>query len=243
MIQANELRKEYDGLLAVNDISFEVKPGEMFGFLGPNGAGKTSTIKMLTGQLTPTSGTGKVAGYDIVNERDELNPSIGVVFEVQNLYNRLTARDNLRFFGKLYGVGLDRVNELLRTMNLLDRANDPVGKLSKGMRQRLLIARALLNNPKVLFLDEPTIGLDPFSAREIREMIIELNKNGTTIFLTTHYMEEADKLCDRIVIIDRGKIVAQDTPKNLKRKYGKDASLEDVFIELTKRGKNESEDY
>ena len=235
MIQAKELRKEYGRLAAVRDISFKVKSGEIFGLLGPNGAGKTTTIKMLTGQLTPTTGTGMVADHDIVNKRDKLKSSIGVVFEVQNLYDRLTARENLRFFGKLYGVELSMVDELLEKMDLSDRANDLVRKFSKGMRQRLLIARALLNKPRVLFLDEPTIGLDPFSARQIRAMITELNENGTTILLTTHYMEEADQLCNRVAIIADGEIIAQDTPGNLKTKCGKDASLEDVFIKLTEK--------
>ena len=237
-IEVKDLHRYYNGVKAVQGISFDVNDGEIFGFLGPNGAGKSTTIKVLTGQLRPTSGSAEVVGCDVVEERQELKPQIGVVFEYQNLYERLTAMDNLRFSARLYGVGKGRINEVLAQVGLQDRAKERIKRYSNGMKQRLLIARALLHQPRVLFLDEPTRGLDPGVAREIRSIIAELAKGGVTVFLTTHYMEEADRLSDRVAIINQGKIVAIDTPENLKATHGKDdrATLEDVFIKLT--GKN-----
>jgi ABC-2 type transport system ATP-binding protein len=233
-IEAQNLTRDYDNLRAVDQINFTVDPGEIFGFLGPNGAGKTTTIKMLTGQLRPTAGIAKVAGWDIVDERDQLQPSIGVVFEHQNIYERLSARDNLLFTARLYGVDKTRVDEVLKLVALTDRAEEKASKYSNGMKQRLLIARALLPNPEVIFLDEPTKGLDPGVARAIRNIITDLAQEGVTIFLTTHYMEEADQLSDRIAILEQGKIVALDTPKQLKSKHGgPNTTLEDVFITLT----------
>jgi len=233
-IEAHNLTRDYQDLRAVDGISFAVESGEIFGFLGPNGAGKTTTIKMLSGQLQPTSGTGKVAGWDIVDQREQMQPCIGVVFEHQNIYERLSARDNLLFTARLYGVDKARVDEVLEIVALNDRAKEKVSKYSNGMKQRLLIARALLPNPEVIFLDEPTRGLDPGVARAIRNIILELAQNGVTVFLTTHYMEEADQLSDRIVILEQGKIVAMDTPNQIKAQYGgPDTTLEDVFITLT----------
>jgi ABC-2 type transport system ATP-binding protein len=235
-IRVQDLTRTYKELRAVDDISFAVEPGEIFGFLGPNGAGKTTTIKMLTGQLRPTSGRAWVVGCDVVEDRPELMPNIGVVFEYQNIYERLSARDNLVFSARLYGVNRERVKQMLEQVGLADRARERVKKYSNGMKQRLLIARALLHRPKVLFLDEPTRGLDPRVARDIRAIIADLAKDGVTIFLTTHYMEEADKLSDRVAIIDQGRIVALDTPENLKANSRRvDATLEDVFLELTGR--------
>lgn len=233
-IQVQELTRYYGERCAVNHISFQVKTGEIFGFLGPNGAGKTTTIKMLTGQLRPTSGTAKVAGYDIVKEREALKPQIGVVFEYQNLYERLSARDNLNFMAGLYDIPKNHVTDVLKMVGLFDRANERLKKYSNGMKQRLLIARALLHDPKVLFLDEPTRGLDPGVARDVRNLVQALTANGLTVFLTTHYMEEADALCDRVAIMDRGQIVSLDTPKNLKETHGGgEITLEDVFLKLT----------
>ncbi|MCP4537610.1 MAG: ABC transporter ATP-binding protein, partial [Chloroflexi bacterium] len=193
-IKVSDLTRDYDGLRAVDHVSFEVESGEVFGFLGPNGAGKTTTIKMLTGQLRPTSGTARVAGCDVVGERQQLQPQIGVVFEHQNIYERLSARDNLRFAARLYGVPKARVEEMLARVGLTERAGDKSKNYSSGMKQRLLIARALLHEPRVLFLDEPTRGLDPHIARGIRAFVAELAQQGVTVFLTTHYMEEADQL-------------------------------------------------
>ena len=234
-IETKELTRDYNGLRAVDRISFSVNPGEIFGFLGPNGAGKTTTIRMLTGQLLPTSGTAKVAGYDIVTERQQLKPRIGVVFDSQNLYERMSARENLMFYARLYRIKKPRVEEVLTQVGLIERAGDKVLKYSNGMKQRLLIARALLHRPEVLFLDEPTRGLDPHIARDIRGIVAGLAKGGMTVFLTTHYMEEADQLSQRVAFLDRGRIVALDAPARLKAEYGKDekASLEDIFIQLT----------
>jgi ABC-2 type transport system ATP-binding protein len=236
-IEVHDLSRDYNGLRAVDKINFSVHPGEIFGFLGPNGAGKTTTIKILTGQLRPTSGWACVAGCNVVTERENLKPQIGVVFEHQNIYERLSARDNLVFVARLYGINTGYVDESLAQVGLSDRAKEKTKNFSNGMKQRLLIARALLHRPKMLFLDEPTRGLDPNVARDIRVFISELAEQGVTVFLTTHYMEEADRLCDRIAIIDRGQIVAIDTPERLKADYGMDqaVTLEDVFIELTGR--------
>ncbi|UCD98906.1 MAG: ABC transporter ATP-binding protein [Chloroflexota bacterium] len=234
-IEVNNLTRNFNGLKAVAGISFSVEPGEIFGFLGPNGAGKTTTIKILTGQLRPTSGWAKVAGCDVVDEREQLKPQIGVVFEHQNIYERLSARDNLDFIARLYGIDRRAVDEALARVGLSGRSKEKTQNFSNGMKQRLLIARALLHRPKVLFLDEPTRGLDPNVARDIRRFISSLSEEGVTVFLTTHYMEEADRLCNRVAIIDQGKIVALDTPDRLKADFGmgQAPTLEDVFVGLT----------
>jgi ABC-2 type transport system ATP-binding protein len=236
-IETHQLTRFFNGVCAVNAIDLSVDQGEVFGFLGPNGAGKTTTIRMLTGQLRPTSGWGKVMGWDVVEQRDQLKPQIGVVFDCQNLYQRMSGRDNLLFYARLYGVKKGRVDEVLEQVGLTERARDRTQTYSNGMKQRLLIARGLLHEPMILFLDEPTRGLDPNVAREIRTIISELGQRGITVFLTTHYMEEADRLSDRVAIIDRGRIVALDTPENLKSAQGgpDNVSLEDVFVNLTGR--------
>jgi ABC-2 type transport system ATP-binding protein len=236
-IEVHELTRDYNGLRAIDRITFSVEPGEIFGFLGPNGAGKTTTIKILTGQLRPTSGRACVAGYDVVSERDRLKPQIGVVFEHQNIYERLSARDNLVFAARLYGINKGVVDNALAQVGLSDRSREKTKNFSNGMKQRLLIARALLHRPKVLFLDEPTRGLDPNVARDIRGFIAAMAQQGVTVFLTTHYMEEADRLCDRVAIIDQGQIVALDSPERLKAEFQVDQpiTLEDVFVELTGR--------
>jgi ABC-2 type transport system ATP-binding protein len=237
-IEVQNLTRYYNGLCAVDHISFNVGQGEVFGFLGPNGAGKTTTIKMLTGQLRPSEGCAKVAGWDVVAERDQLKPKIGVVFEYQNLYERLSGRDNLSFYARIYGLPSMRVEEVLKLTGLSDRAHDKVKQFSNGMKQRLLIARGLLHNPQILFLDEPTRGLDPGVARDIRDIIIRLSGNGVTVFLTTHYMEEADRLSHRVAIIHEGRIAVIGTPAELKAAYcAQDhATLEDVFLKLTGQG-------
>jgi ABC-2 type transport system ATP-binding protein len=236
-IEVQDLTRNYNGLRAVDGITFAIEPGEIFGFLGPNGAGKTTAIKMLTGQLRPTSGMAQVMGCDVVEDRQQLKPQIGVVFDSQNLYERLSARDNLRFYARLYRVKKARVEEVLAQVGMTDRANEKMETYSNGMKQRILIARALLHEPEVLFLDEPTRGLDPNVARDIRSIVTQLANQGMTVFLTTHYMEEADQLSDRIAILDQGRIVALDTPEHLKAEYGEDESstLEDVFVQLTGR--------
>jgi ABC-2 type transport system ATP-binding protein len=233
-IEAQNISRQFGAVHAVENVSFSVPEAEIFGFLGPNGAGKTTTIRMLTGQLRPTAGTARVAGCDVVNERTALKQQIGVVFEYQNLYERMSAADNLAFIADLYGAPRRRVSEVLAQVGLAERAREPIKRYSNGMKQRLLIARALLPNPKVLFLDEPTRGLDPGMAREIRAIIAGLAAGGTTIFLTTHYMEEADRLCARVAILDRGRIAALDAPRRLKESHGGgQVTLEDVFLKLT----------
>ncbi len=219
-IEVENLTRTFDGVRAVDDISFVVEEGEVFGLLGPNGAGKTTTIRLLTGLLNPTAGWARVAGYDVLGERERLKSQIGVVFEQQNLYERLSGRENLMFSAGLYGVDAREVDEMLVQVGLLERAGDSVNRYSNGMKQRLLIARALLHNPSVLFLDEPTKGLDPALAHQIRALVARLAENGITVFLTTHYMEEADQLCQRVAIMNQGRIVALDTPQSLKLAHG-----------------------
>jgi ABC-2 type transport system ATP-binding protein len=219
-IEVEKLSRTFNGLKAVDNISFSVEAGEIFGFLGHNGAGKTTTIRMLSGQLLPTSGRANVAGCDVITEQRRLKPLIGVVSEHQNLYERMSGRENLEFAVRLYGQDVRRVNETLEQVDLLTRAKDNVRTYSNGMKQRLLIARALLHRPQIIFLDEPTRGLDPVVGREIRRLILDLSQQGVTIFLTTHYMEEADQLCGRIAFLSEGRMVALDTPKNLKVAHG-----------------------
>jgi ABC-2 type transport system ATP-binding protein len=221
MIEVAELHKAYGSVRAVDGITFSVAEGEVFGFLGHNGAGKTTTVRILTGRTRPTAGAARIAGHDVVAEREAIKPLINLVFEDQNLYERMSGRENLRFFADLYGVSAGRVGEVLALVGLDDEAaGRKVKGYSTGMKQRLLIARALINRPRVLFLDEPTRGLDPASARDLRTLIATLGREGTTVFLTTHYMEEADELCDRVAFLSQGKIVALDTPRELKLRYG-----------------------
>jgi ABC-2 type transport system ATP-binding protein len=220
-IEATNLSRSFNGRKAVQDLTFSVGEGEVFGLLGPNGAGKTTSIRMLTGQLRPSSGAARVAGCDVVRDRQALKVQIGVVFEYQNLYERMSGRDNLQFAARLFGCGRGSVEEMLEKVGLTDRARDPIRDYSNGMKQRLLIARALLHRPKLLFLDEPTKGLDPTASRQIRNLVRELAGRGVTILLTTHYMEEADQLCRRLAFLDEGRIVALDTPQNLKVAHGR----------------------
>ena len=220
MIEAIDLRRTFGAKEAVQGISFTVRKGEIFGLLGPNGAGKTTTIRMLTGQIDPSGGSARVAGCDVVKERSKLKERIGVVFEEQNLYERLSARLNLEFSCWLYGVDVNRVDEVLDLVRLRDRAKDPVREYSNGMKQRLMVARALLHRPQVLFLDEPARGLDPIAAREVHHTIEQLRLAGTTVLLTTHLMEEADQLCQQVAFIVNGRLVANDTPRTLKLAHG-----------------------
>jgi ABC-2 type transport system ATP-binding protein len=225
MIEVEHLVKQYGDVHAVNDISFTVAEGEIFGLLGHNGAGKTTTIRMLTGRTLPTSGSARIAGYDVVSQLDLIKPLINLVFEEPNLYERLSGRENLRFFAELYDVDAKRVDELLRMVDLTEAADRKLKTYSSGMKQRLLVARALVNDPRVLFLDEPTRGLDPASARELRDLVAGLSDKGTTVFITTHYMEEADELCDRVAFLSHGEIVALDAPRELKLRYGQRTAL------------------
>lgn len=202
----------YGDNLAVDDISFEVAPGEVIGFLDPNGAGKSTTVKMLTGQLNPDKGTATLLGKDIVKERKQVQSQIGISFEHSNLYEQMTAVENLELFAKLYKVPNFDALDLLEKIGLAGREHERVEGYSKGMKQRPMLARAMVSSPKILFLDEPTDGLDPVSTKTIHALIEEATKKGTTIFLTTHNMHGADKLSNRIAFINKGKIVALDSP-------------------------------
>ncbi|RLF52010.1 MAG: ABC transporter ATP-binding protein [Thermoplasmata archaeon] len=221
------LTKKFGDLTAVNNLSFNVKKGEIFGFLGPNGAGKTTTIKMLTTLLNPTSGTATIAGFDIIKQRDEVRKNIGVVFQEPALDVELTGKENLEYHARMYGLSRDkrkkRINDVLELVNLWDKRDVLVKNYSGGMKRRLEIARGLMHYPVVLFLDEPTLGLDAQTRRAIWAYIKKMNKEeGTTIFLTTHYMEEAEYLCNRVGIIDYGKLLVIDDISNLKNSVGKD---------------------
>jgi ABC-2 type transport system ATP-binding protein len=226
VIEVNDLRKSYGDVEAVRGVAFEVAPGEVFGFLGPNGAGKTTTINMLCTLAKPTGGEARVAGHDVVRERDDVRRNIGLVFQEPTLDGYLTAALNLRLHAELYGVEsklvAPRMRQLLEMVGLWDRRGSPVRTFSGGMRRRLEIARGLMHSPRVLFLDEPTIGLDPQTRRSIWSYIDRLRQSEEiTIFMTTHYMDEAE-FCDRIAIMDRGEIVALDTPAALKAEVGAD---------------------
>ncbi len=221
VIQAKGISYSYNKKLAVDHISFDIGKGEILGFLGPNGAGKTTTLKMLTGQLLPQDGEISVLGIDVKKDVRNIKSQIGVCFEEKNLYEEMSAVENLTFFASLFGIKNFDVNALLKRVELPVDRKDRVVNYSKGMKQRLMVARALINNPLVLFLDEPTDGLDPVSAGDIRNVILEEKRKGVTVFLTTHDMMEADKLSDRVAFINEGKIAALDTPDNLKHQYGK----------------------
>jgi ABC-2 type transport system ATP-binding protein len=220
IIEAKDISYSYGETRAVDHVSFSVEKGEILGFLGPNGAGKSTTVKMLTGQLVPQEGTATVLGHDVTKEPKKIHERIGVCFEEKNLYPRLTVRENLEFFAKLFDHDVD-IDSLAKQVDLIKWVDDRAETLSKGMQQRVMFARSLLNDPDVLFLDEPTSGLDPISADAIRNIILSEKKKGKTVFLTTHNMMEADKLSDRVAFINEGKIVALDTPENLKLKLGK----------------------
>lgn len=225
MVEVRDLHKHYGAVHAVNGVSFSVAEGEIFGLLGHNGAGKTTTIRILTGQTRPSSGQSRVAGYDSIHDREQMKPLINLVFDDQNLYEPLSGHENLAFFSRLYGVRGNRVDELIDLVRLRDAAKRKVKTYSNGMKQRLLIARALINEPRVLFLDEPTRGLDPTSARDVHALVRHLSSQGTTVLLTTHYMEEADELCHRVAFLSEGKIVALDTPRELKLRQGQRTAL------------------
>ncbi len=219
VIITKNLTKVFGETLAVNQLSLEVEKGEVFGLLGPNGAGKTTTVRMLAALLAPTSGEAQVAGYQVGVMDQEIRQRIGLLPEAPGLYDALTAEQNLAFFGEMYGVvnKEQQIQRYLELLGLWHRRYEPVGTFSKGMRQKLAIARALLHEPEVLFLDEPTSGLDPEASRLVRDFIAELKGEGRTIILTTHNLEEADRLCDRIAVIS-GHLLALDAPKELRRK-------------------------
>jgi ABC-2 type transport system ATP-binding protein len=226
-IEVENLTKKFDGVTAVDNVSFTITSGEIFGLLGPNGAGKTTTISMLSTLLRPTSGSARVNGFEIIKHEDDVRKSIGIVFQDQSLDEELTAYENMDFHARLYRIPRDvrrqKIVNLLKLVELDEKKNNLVKTFSGGMRRRLEIARGLLHEPKVLFLDEPTLGLDPQTRNHLWAYIEQLNKEkGITIILTTHYMDEADRLCDRVAIIDKGKIIALDTPEKLKEELGGD---------------------
>ncbi|MCD4774517.1 MAG: ABC transporter ATP-binding protein [Candidatus Aegiribacteria sp.] len=222
-IIVENLSFSYGQLKAVQNISFHLNPGEILGFLGPNGAGKSTTIKMLTGQLTPDTGSIRILGVEMSLDDPYLQARIGVCFEEKNLYMNMTGRENLKFWSRLFGLKDFNADALLRSVDLAHRADERVSTYSKGMRQRLMMARAVLNGPDALFLDEPTDGLDPVSSRTIRNIIREQANRGAAVLLTTHDMWEADDLSDRVAFMNEGKLYVVDTPDSLKMKYGRRA--------------------
>ena len=235
-VQAQNLRKVYGKLEAVADATFTLQPGEIVGFLGPNGAGKTTTIKLLTGLLEPTAGRAVILGHDIQKEPIAAKASFGYVPDTPNLYGKLTGWEFLKFMARLYRVPQDRAEhrarELLRLLQLSDAATDLLEGYSHGMQQKIAIAAALIHDPKVLFLDEPTVGLDPKSARLIKDILGQLRDRGTAIFFSTHILEIAERMCDRVMIINQGRIIASGTLAEL-RGGGAAGSLEDIFLALT----------
>ncbi len=235
-IEAIGLRKLYGQLVAVNDVNLQVRAGEIMGFLGPNGAGKTTTIKILTGLLTPTAGTARICGFNIQAQPLQAKACIGYVPDTPNLYGKLNAWEFLRFIGRLYRVPKPQVEqrtaELLRMFDLEDAAGDLLEGYSHGMQQKMALAGALVHNPQVLFLDEPTVGLDPKSARLIKSLLRQIADHGATVFFSTHILEIAERMCDRVAIINKGEIIAVGTMDEL-RAGGTGGSLEDIFLSLT----------
>jgi len=237
LIETRHLIKKYGDFVAVNNISFDVYAGEVFGFLGPNGAGKTTTIKMIVGLLKPTAGLVKVAGYDVQTQAMQAKASGGYVPDTPNLYAKLTGRELLRFVGDLYnldrGQVVHRIDELLRMFDLADAADETLDSYSHGMQQKASLAAALMHDPKVLVLDEPTVGLDPKSARLIKDILRQLADRGAAIMLSTHILEIAERMCDRIGIINKGELVAVGAMDELRALGQGQSSLEDIFLGLT----------
>ena len=235
LIQCSSLTKKFGQFTAVDQVTFEVANGEVFGLLGPNGAGKTTTMRLLSTLLKPTSGTASIAGHDLLHEPQKVRASIGVLPEDAGLYDRLTPREHLFYYGKLHGMPGDllkkRTDELLEIMELGDRANTKVGDFSKGMRQKVALLRAFVHDPPVLLLDEPTAGLDVMSTRSINAFVDRFRKEGKAVMISTHNMTEAQKLCDRVAIIDHARIVGVGTVEELEKKTSQ-KDLESVFVQL-----------
>ncbi len=244
MLVTQGLTKRYGTLTAVNALDLQVGPGELFGFLGPNGAGKTTTIKMLVGLLRPTAGSARIAGFDITREPEAAKARIGYVPDSPNVYDKLSAREFLEFSADLYHVDGQaksrRINALLQLFELGERADDLLGAYSRGMRQKVSLAAALLHDPQVLFLDEPTVGLDPRSARQIKDILRDITQEGKTVFLSTHILEIAERMCTRVGIIDHGRLIAAGTLDELRRNLqASDESLEQIFLQLTGAGEQD----
>ena len=238
LIQTEHLVKRYGDKIAVNDVSIEIHGGEVFGFLGPNGAGKTTMIKMIVGLLRATSGRVSVAGYDVADQPLQAKAASGYVPDTPNLYAKLTGRELLRFVGDLYGIeraqAARRGEELLRMFDLTDAADDTIDSYSHGMQQKTSLAAALMHDPKVLVLDEPTVGLDPKSARLIKDILRQMAERGAAVFLSTHILEIAERMCDRIGIINKGELIAVGTMEELHTSnQASGGSLEDIFLSLT----------
>lgn len=240
VIKTSDLTKKFGDFTAVDHISFEVGRGEIFGFLGANGAGKTTAIKMLTGLLSPTSGEGSVAGHDIYTESESIKKKIGYMSQRFSLYDDLTVKENIRFYGGVYGLKKktlqDKYMEILEKVGLQDALDSLVGSLPLGWKQKLAFSISLLHEPMIVFLDEPTGGVDPVTRRQFWEMIYKASEDGVTVFVTTHYMDEAE-YCDRISIMVDGRIEALDSPEKLKRSFSAD-SIEEVFIQLARSAEN-----
>ncbi|SNZ17071.1 ABC-2 type transport system ATP-binding protein [Terribacillus aidingensis] len=234
-LQVKDLSKVFGQQQALQQVTFHVKRGEIFGFLGPSGSGKTTTVKILTGQLLPTAGDVTILGKNASKMNGSDLGRIGILTDNSGLYERMTINDNLKFYAKLYNAPAGRVEEVLQLVGLAEEKKKPVKKLSKGMKQRVLLARAVLHKPDVLFLDEPTSALDPGNVQKMHDLLRDLNREGTTIFLTTHNMEEAAQLCDRVAFLHEGQIREMDEPKLLQRKYAKNT----IHLEL-KDGSNET---
>ncbi len=239
MIETDNLTKRYGSLTAVSDLNLRIPAGELFGFLGPNGAGKTTTIKLLVGLLRPDGGTARIGGHDVQREPLAAKALVGFVPDQPYLYEKLTAREFLRFMADLYGVDPDRAarrsEDLLRLLDLTDRGDELIEGYSHGMRQKTALAGALIHDPQVFFLDEPTVGLDPKSARLIKDILRQLCDRGVTVFMSTHILEIAERMCDRVGIINQGRLIACGTMEELRSGMGETsgASLEDIFLQLT----------
>lgn len=238
LIDAHELTKLYGEKTAIREVTFVVQPGEIFGFLGPNGAGKTTTIKIIAGLLHPTSGTVSVAGYDVLEQPLQAKAANGYVPDTPNLYAKLTGRELLRFVADLYEIdpqkAPERIEELLRLFDLTEAGDDTIDSYSHGMQQKIALAAALMHDPKVLILDEPTVGLDPKSARLIKDILRQLADRGAAVFLSTHILEIAERMCDRIGIINKGELIAIGTMEELRAMGTRgETSLEDIFLSLT----------
>ena len=239
MIDTENLTRKFDNLIAVENLNLHIEKGEVFGFLGPNGAGKTTTIRMLACLIAPTKGSAMVAGYNIIKDPLKVRQSAGILTENPSLYERLTAYENMDFFAQAYGINSitvrqSRIQELLEFFHLWERRNDRVGGFSKGMKQKLAIVRAIVHKPPVLFLDEPTAGLDPESAKEIRDMITKLSQHEkSTILLSTHHLEDAEKLCRRVLIMNKGRCLLVGTPDELRKKISTTPAIEVVLTKVT----------
>ena len=235
VIQVKNLTKKFKNFKAVDGVSFEVEEGEIFGLLGPNGAGKTTIIRVIATVLAPTSGTAEVLGYDIIKNSEEVRKNIGVLTTDVGVYERFSGRENLKYFGELYGLSGDnlknRINELAELLDMKDFIDRKAGKYSTGMKQKLAIARSVIHDPKVLIFDEPTSGLDVLASQTVRNFMIKSKQAGRCVIFSTHQMRDAEKLCDRVVIIHRGRVIANDYIKSIKEKTGA-SDLEDAFVKM-----------